>query len=70
MYGGYTGLGSMGNSCSGLGSYGGLTRNYGPGYAVNDPQRQNNQQQDPEKNTRKIIFEEWLKMMGGLKSIV
>lgn len=42
MYGGYTGLGSMGNSFSGLGSYGGLTRNYGPGYAANDPQRQNN----------------------------
>lgn len=70
MYGGYPGLGSMGNNYSGLGSYGGLQRNYGPALGANDPQRQNNQEQNPERSTRKMIFEEWFKMMGGLRSIL
>lgn len=71
MYGGYSGYASMGNNYGGLNSYSSPRSNrggYGSPQGPNDPRDQNNQ--DPERSSRKNIMQEWFKMMGGLKSVL
>lgn len=67
MYGGYSGLGSVGSTYGGLNSYSNVRSLQGsyPSPQGHDPRNPNNQ--DP---SRKNLIEEWFKMMGGLKSVL
>lgn len=70
MYGGLSGMGNSYGAGQSYSNFSRLGRSYGAPAGMSQPGLPNNQDQDPQRNPRKAIFEEWFKMMGGLRSVI